>query len=803
MLPLLGVVLGILAGHWLQIPLSCLVGSLLLALLGLFFFKSLKYLVVLLTLAIFSALNYTWQIIHVTSHDLRNIVQEEAAIVTVVGRVDSIPFEKNLNSNIGTNSVITRFILNIELLQFRRSTTNISATGRVIAVVRGKLDESIGDGSKVKIFGVIKRPPSSKIYGLYNYREDLKNRKIFYVLDVYDASDVVRIDSDQTISLREKFIKWTDKTLRYGLPDRLKETDLRMAMLFGLKTKVSDEIQKSFMRAGTMHLFAVSGIHVGILSGAILILLMSFNLPRHICGWITLPLLWFFTAATGWQVSATRAAVMVTILIGSWILNRPSNFLNSLFAAAIIILLCEPHQLFQIGFQLSFAVVLMLGLSIPIFKKSFQELLKTDPFLPAQLLPAHKRTLINSAHYAGSALITSMAAFIGSLPLIAKYFNIVSPISIFANLIVVPLGALCLVSSVASMISALFYLPLAEIFNWSGWVWAKCMIEVTTYFSNLSFGWFYIKPPSTPQVILFYLLFAQLFLLFSAERIRKILLICFPICLAAFAVTFLNEQNEMEVNIISFERGHTVYVQNSFLENTLVDCGTSEDVHSLIEPFLISRGVNKISKLFLTHGDITHVGGAIELSKLFFIENVYVSNFKQRSRSYMQAIEHFNALKSLNIVVHPQRIGIWEILSPNSEMQSRKADDRALILKGIVGNTKVLLLSDISKEAFNRLVETDADLKAEIVVGSVFSINHVLLPDCLSRISPKTLIIVEHSSAINTGDLRKKIRSLATNSISVYWVNSYSGITLKMKKSGYFVQYGENAHIFLPTMNEF
>lgn len=802
LLPLLGIVFGILAGYWFEIPLSLLVVVILLLLPLLIILKDSRLPFILLFLATLGAINYIWQIKHFGKNDLRNILKDQPAIATITGTIKGVPTLKIATNNRHTNSIITKFILNVESIQFRDSTTNMVARGKTSTIVHGVLDESLGDGSKIRVYGVIKPPPTSKIYGFYNYREDLKNKGIFYMLTIESPADVEILDRASSSSLKEKFIRWTDRTLRYGIPEKLMGTDLRLAMLFGLKTKLTDENQKNFMRSGTMHLFAVSGIHVGILSGAILVFLMSFNLSRPACGLITLPLLWFFTAATGWQASAIRAAVMLTILIGSWIFNRPSNLLNSLFAAAIAILLWQPSQLFQAGFQLSFAVVLFLSLLIPIFKKSLQDLLKTDPFLPEQLIPKHEKLLLKSAFYSGSALATSMAAMIGSLPLIAKYFNIISPISVVANIAIIPLGTLSMISTFASIIFGTFCLPLAEIFNWSGWLWSRCMIELSNWFSNLGFGWFYVNSPTSIQIFFYYLSLVFMCLICANGQWKKVFKVSFPLSLILLIASFLIEKTRVEANVVSFERGHSVYVQKGFSENSLVDCGTADDVRSLIEPLLISRGANKISNLFLTHGDINHISGAIHLAKSYFIENVFASNFKQRSRYYSEAIEFFNKQGNLRFIAYPEKIGNWEVISPDDIMRYRKADDVAIILRGNFMQTKILCLSDVSMETLDYLCGKGINLKSDILIGSISSIKKVLKPEYLNLINPETIIIAERSGFIKTDDFTSKIKNATARNVKVYWLNSYSGLTIKIKRNGYSVEPSENAGEFLPEMNE-
>jgi len=111
------------------------------------------------------------------------------------------------------------------------------------------------------------------------------------------------------------------------------------------------------------------------------------RVSRAWCGIVAIPAIWFYTAATGWESSAIRASVMMTIVIGGWALKRPGDTVNSLAAAAFIILLWEPRQLFEASFQLSFFVVLVIALMLPPLNKIFDRLWQSDPLLPVELLP--------------------------------------------------------------------------------------------------------------------------------------------------------------------------------------------------------------------------------------------------------------------------------------------------------------------------------------------------------------------------------------------------------------------------------
>src|SRR5204863_3640685 len=110
-----------------------------------------------------------------------------------------------------------------------------------------------------------------------------------------------------------------------------------------------------------------------------------------------IPLIWAYTGVTGWQPSAIRSTIMMSVIIAGWALRRPSDLLNSLAASAFIILVWDPQQLFQASFQLSFCVVLSLALFVPVLEGIKDRLLAEDPMLPSQLLPPLNRLLRGAA----------------------------------------------------------------------------------------------------------------------------------------------------------------------------------------------------------------------------------------------------------------------------------------------------------------------------------------------------------------------------------------------------------------------
>src|SRR4029077_7095626 len=113
----------------------------------------------------------------------------------------------------------------------------------------------------------------------------------------------------------DRFLAWAQPTLARGLPGEDESLRLLWAMSLGWKTALTSEINEPFMRSGTMHIFAISGLHIALIAGILVSLLRVAQVPRGWCGLAVIPSIWFYTAATGWQSSAIRSTVMMTVVI--------------------------------------------------------------------------------------------------------------------------------------------------------------------------------------------------------------------------------------------------------------------------------------------------------------------------------------------------------------------------------------------------------------------------------------------------------------------------------------------------------
>src|SRR5262249_43424165 len=155
------------------------------------------------------------------------------------------------------------------------------------------------------------------------------------------------------------------RALHAGLEDQSQIAGMLTGMTIGERAEIPPETYGEFQQDGVFHVFAINGLHVGIVTGILVILLRIVRIPRRWCALVAIPLLTLYVWATGAHAGAVRALVMASVWLIGWMLVRPVDLLSATAAAAGVLLIFDPSQFFDSGFLLSFTVVLALVLLVP------------------------------------------------------------------------------------------------------------------------------------------------------------------------------------------------------------------------------------------------------------------------------------------------------------------------------------------------------------------------------------------------------------------------------------------------------
>lgn len=243
--------------------------------------------------------------------------------------------------------------------------------------------------------------------------------------------------------------------LRHGLEKQPEAVSLYLAMLLGEKAVLSAEQQNAFMRSGVFHIFSISGLHVGVIAMAIQSALQLLRVPRRTAIFAGLVVLWLYVEITGGSAPAVRSFLMIAFWLGSRVFRLPGNPLAALAAAALATLLLDPRQLFSTGFQMSYSVVMaLLVMGLPLAER-WRAAWRPWRDLPEVSWRRWQFWVRDGGRNLLGGLAITWAATLASTPSSIGYFGLLSPGALVANLVIIPLSSLAIVSGFLAILCGL------------------------------------------------------------------------------------------------------------------------------------------------------------------------------------------------------------------------------------------------------------------------------------------------------------------------------------------------------------
>lgn len=409
------------------------------------------------------------------------------------------------------------------------------------------------------------------------------------------------------------------------------------AILLGEKSGLDDEMKKTYQKNGISHILAISGLHMSFIGMGFYGLLRRAGCSFLPAGAAGGALLICYSLMIGAQASASRALIMFLVRMGAEITGRDYDPPTSLFLSAAILCARRPLYLTDAGFLLSYGAILGICLLTPVFEEMFG-LRKGEADREREADRKRRGAsggritvfLRGCAQKLTGALSGSLAVSIFLLgPLLYFYYE-VPPYSIFLNLIVIPAMPAVMAAGVAGSLAALVSDTLG------GGVLKLCQGVLWLYDvlcgmgSALPGSRFVTGKPDAAWLVIYYAGTAAVCIVFrllvqkrdkkklrraSAARIPGAALILFSVGMAAGCRMQYTCGEGMQVTVLDVGQGDSIYIGSPTLD-CLVDGGSS-DVSSpgeyRIMPYLLSRAVDKLDYVFVTHGDEDHINGIQEL----------------------------------------------------------------------------------------------------------------------------------------------------------------------------------------------
>ncbi|PYK32084.1 MAG: hypothetical protein DME57_01195, partial [Verrucomicrobia bacterium] len=568
-------------------------------------------------------------------------------------------------------------------------------------------------GDELKLFGIAEpiappRNPGEFDMRSYLARQDV--RRSLFVRYPEDGNVLREGAGNPILFTAQKSRAWMQRVICRGLDDSPQVQNFLNGIVLGLRHQTPEDIEEPFQQTGTLHLFAVAGLHVGIVAQLLWVVASVARLPRKWATAIVIPLLLCYAALTGLHVSSVRAAVMSSVLLAGFFVERKVFVLNSLAAAAFILLCWDTNEFFSTGFQLSFAVVGAIVLLADPLSNWLRQFGATDSFLPNRLVSRMRRAVGNSYEFLCRAGSVSLAAWIGSLPLIFWYFHLVTPSSICANLLVVPIAFFILAIALLSIVTAPLSSALSILFNNANWSLVSAVIAFVNWFAAVPGSHYYVSEPQWPKSLI------------------------------------------AKITVLDVGAGGAVHLHAKGAD-WLLDCGSARDYQRVLRPYLHAAGVNRLDGLLLTHGDSLHIGGAEALLHDFVPAALIDNPAPDRSTIHRRLRETLSS-RRINLLtpqirnaftVSPNVTG--DILFPPPDFNASTADDQAFVVRISAGASRILFLSDAGDATEKLLLESRADLRSDILIKGQHHSGNSGSDAFLDSVQPRLIVATSRERA--------------------------------------------------------
>lgn len=640
--------------------------------------------------------------------DISGFSENISKEITVQGRVLGEPERKDIGYTQAITFVMEagRMILSGKELRTSGKISVVAADPRYIPF----------DGDEIVLSGRISLPKGKTNPSGYDHKGYLRHKGIRSVmftriLDKYSKTGeyggIFLLLKRQIHKVRRHSEALLDKYV-HGLT-----RGILKAVLLGIRSEVPESVREMLVKTGTVHIIAVSGLHIGIIATVFFALCRLFGVPKRTGCILTVLLMFSFAVFAGGRPSSMRAAMMGGFLMIGLISGRKIDIISSVFLSAFILTFFVPGQLFDLGFILSYTAVLSIIYIAPGLEKMFIKFLHSKKYL-------YKG---RASIYLIKVLSVSTAVWLGMMPILASFNRILSISSLFANLLAVPVLFIMLISGCLLIVSGslTFLFPCAAGLSRTLEYFVSAFIKAMNAISRCPAAFIGVRAPGAVMMAAIYMLIGAL-LFFGSKAMKWARLIILLLCLAnIFVWQELSARPPGHTCVKFFDSGKSDAVLFEFPDGSvmLMDCGTDVG-KNIVGPYLRDKGIRRIDCVIVTHFHEDHCGGMPWIIKNFKVGTVVYGSGQDASSPELK-----NAIKKRDVKVREAGRGDiikglmgldLLVLNPEKERKYDSKNDSSLVIKAVfdAGNS-ILLPGDAEKAALEEILQYGEILMSNIV----------------------------------------------------------------------------------------
>lgn len=595
----------------------------------------------------------------------------------------------------------------------------------------------IAPGNYLSIKGTISKARGIRNPGEFDYQQYYEQKGISAQIVCRKGSDVSIISNRKSLfasalfSVRKSIYEYMLKLHDY------RTASLMKGLLLADRSDIGKDIENDFVNTGVVHVLAVSGLHIVYIMTIFYFLFGRINIIAR--SWLIMAGLIAFLLLTGFLPSVLRAVIMSSALLVAYLTNRSTDIKNILALSALLLLLFDPAQLFDPGFQLSYVSVIAIVLLTPFFRA------RTSRIFTGHLL-IQKFLLFISV---------TISAQIGTLPFTLLYFGRLSLIAIVANIIIIPLSGLIIAVGIFTLLLAPFIYPLVALYAHVNIFLTTCMYKITSLLSAFRFSYISIRNFSAADGVIYFVMICVFFFLYSrmnSWKTKMMLLILTTV--NVILLTSVDDRELLKPGMLSLVtidvgQGDAFLLKMPDETTMLIDAGLADSYFDygerVIIPLLDYMGIDKVSYGCISHFDADHYGGFATLIEQGRIGYLLKPPADTADAASMK-LEKFLKSRNVNYGAYSRRMfsrnGCRVYFLHTEADRTLSRNNRSAVIKVVYGRVSMLFTGDAGLKQERLLIDRYGDfLKADILKVSHHGSAEGTSEEFLKYVSPSYAII--------------------------------------------------------------
>ena len=593
----------------------------------------------------------------------------------------------------------TRLILDVD--GFFDEADRRPASGRLQVTLYGET-AAVGEGQRVSVELKLARPRGFRNPDAFDYPAFLRREGILLVGSGRAESLVPLTPDEPPWPVRVK--RRAVAVIGAHLPEM--SAALLAGLILGEKTGLPAETDEAFRRAGVYHILAVSGFNVALLASSVFFVLSALGVSRRTTAVAAGVALVGFALVVGGQASVLRATVMGLLLLTAMLLDRESQLMNALALAALVLLVWRPGDLWDPGFQLSFAATAGIIYLTP----------SITSWLAARDWPA----------WLATAVAVSVGAQAAVTPVMLAHFNQLSLVGIVANLVVVPVAAVGTTLGMLALLVALASAAAADVLFQALWLALLALRAAVWAAAAVPAAMIHLPAPGWTAILSWCGLLVLMPVLDARRWTRVAAAGCLAAALALSIWPWVRPgDGRLRVTFLDVGQGDAILVELPEGPRLLVDGGPAGarrlDVgERVLAPFLWNRPALRLDAVAVSHSDPDHSGGLRAVLTRFRVGELWENGrWGPGSEETLRAAERSGACRRTLVAGQRMWLGsaLVTVLNPDGtqsldEPPPKGENEESLVLRLDWRGFSLLLTGDLGRPGEERVLASHAPVRA-------------------------------------------------------------------------------------------